>query len=110
MNQIVEKRLSRQGAELTLHDQEGNIAGSVILRNARGKVVIGYLGVLPHQRRNGYATELLQAAIEWAKFQGAHTIHAVLIPVPGFEQAVLNLCTKNGFTIHDNTAHLELNP
>lgn len=101
METYKERYISKSGVEITIFNDDNPI-GSIILSKNNNFCHIGYLGVKPNFRGQGYSSKLLTVAETWAKNQGASEIKGTLIPTPGSERIIVSLVQKRNYQIDKN--------
>ena len=88
MTVFAEKLYGKTGAQISVNDENEELAGSVFVTEYRG-----------HQ----FGVELLREAELWTKQRGFREIFGKLIPVPGGEKALLDALKNQGYTIDYRT-------
>lgn len=90
----IEKGLGDEHVIRLILETQGKVQGIAIGRVDKGVSWLGFIGVLPSQRGNGYGRVLLQDFISKSKACGAHKIS--LYTSPALQQAI-TLYVESGF-------------
>jgi GNAT superfamily N-acetyltransferase len=101
MASLSERLLGKTGVEITLSNGSEQAVGSVLVTEKRSNAHIGYLFVRSEERGNGFGSDLLGGAEDWARSRGLKQMTGTLIPVPGSENAVINLFLEHGYQIDE---------
>lgn len=92
-----EKDIGPNACEIVAEDFNGELVGSAIVFMERDQSAqLGYISVRGQFRGNGWGSKLFDEASRWARDHGATKMRGALIPVPGYEQALLALLSKHG--------------
>ncbi|OGD04921.1 hypothetical protein A2379_04040 [Candidatus Amesbacteria bacterium RIFOXYB1_FULL_47_13] len=103
MTVFAEKLYGKTGAQISVNDENEELAGSVFVTEYGKRVKIGDLHVRPDYRGHQFGVELLREAELWTKQRGFREIFGKLIPVPGGEKALLDALKNQGYTIDYRT-------
>jgi ribosomal protein S18 acetylase RimI-like enzyme len=91
-----------QGDHVLVVEQEGHIVGSVrLILGQDGSAYFSRFAVLPHRQRSGVGRLLYQAAEEWLRGQGVHT---VLLHTALSNQPLVDFYTARGFRLIEENA------
>lgn len=91
MHEIVH---GKECSQLVAETDDAENAGSIIVFKRNKTAHIGYFGVKPKYRNQGYGHELFAQAVEWARAGGTNILTGNLIPVAGCETSLLRILQK----------------